>query len=178
MRYQALVASFDSVGVKISGKGTIDGNGDAWNSQQIYRGGTQRGGRPHLVEFHSCVHVEVEQVTLRRSAFWCLHPVYSRDIHIHDITLYSDLAAPNADGIDPDSSSDIVIERCSISVGDDNIAIKSGWNAPGRRVGMPSRNITIRDNVHGVEPASCGPSVVGTRPIVWGLKERPPSLSL
>jgi hypothetical protein len=53
----------------------------------------------------------------------------------------------NTDGIDPDSSRNIVIRRCFFDTGDDCIAIKSGVNAEGVRVGRPSENITIEDCV-------------------------------
>jgi polygalacturonase len=46
-----------------------------------------------------------------------------------------------------------VIEKCFFDTGDDCIAIKSGRNADGRRLNIPSENIVIRDckmrNGHG-----------------------------
>lgn len=36
------------------------------------------------------------------------------------------------------------IEDCYISVGDDAIAIKSGWDEFGTAYGMPSKNIDVR----------------------------------
>ncbi|RVX05366.1 putative polygalacturonase [Vitis vinifera] len=53
----------------------------------------------------------------------------------------------NTDGIDPDSCEDMVIEDCYISVGDDGIAIKSGWDQYGVAYGRPSVNILIRNLV-------------------------------
>ncbi|KAL0333675.1 UNVERIFIED_CONTAM: putative polygalacturonase [Sesamum angustifolium] len=55
--------------------------------------------------------------------------------------------APNTDGIDPDSCEDMVIEDCYISVGDDGVAIKSGWDQYGISYGRPSMNILIRNLV-------------------------------
>ena len=52
---------------------------------------------------------------------------------------------PNNDGCDPDSCDGVVISGCVFNTGDDCIAIKSGRNADGRRVGVPSRNILIED---------------------------------
>ena len=37
---------------------------------------------------------------------------------------------PNGDGIDPDGSADVLIERVSITTADDAIAIKSGTAPP------------------------------------------------
>src|SRR5699024_6248073 len=60
---------------------------------------------------------------------------------------------PNNDGINPESSKNVLIKNCYINTGDDCIAIKSGRNADGRRVGVPSENIIIEDthmkNGHG-----------------------------
>lgn len=46
-----------------------------------------------------------------------------------------------------DSCEDMVIEDCYISVGDDGIAIKSGWDQYGIAYGRPSKNILIRNLV-------------------------------
>ncbi|OIV97347.1 hypothetical protein TanjilG_07099 [Lupinus angustifolius] len=46
-----------------------------------------------------------------------------------------------------DSCEDMLIEDCYISVGDDAIAIKSGWDQYGIAYGKPSRNIVIRNLV-------------------------------
>ena len=47
-----------------------------------------------------------------------------------------------------DSSENVLIERCTISCGDDHIAIKSGLDSFGLAVAKPSRNITVRGNTH------------------------------
>ncbi|GJZ42016.1 probable polygalacturonase [Tanacetum coccineum] len=60
---------------------------------------------------------------------------------------YRQKEAPNTDGIDPDSCEDMLIEDCYISVGDDAIAIKSGWDQYGVAYGKPSKNILIRNLV-------------------------------
>lgn len=46
-----------------------------------------------------------------------------------------------------DSCRDMVIENCYISVGDDGVAIKSGWDQYGIAYGQPSMNILIRNLV-------------------------------
>ena len=51
----------------------------------------------------------------------------------------------NNDGCDPESCRDVLIEKCIFDTGDDCIAIKSGRNNDGRRVGVPSVNLVIRD---------------------------------
>lgn len=44
-----------------------------------------------------------------------------------------------------DSCQHVLIENCYISVGDDAIAVKSGWDQYGIAYGRPSSNILIRN---------------------------------
>jgi len=87
-------------------------------------------------------------------------PYYADDLTFRNIKILAP-HSPNTDAIDPFSSSNIVIDHVFSSVGDDNIAIKSGAiNSPGPDA--PSKNITITDctfeNGHGL---SIGSEVAG-----------------
>ena len=44
-----------------------------------------------------------------------------------------------------DSCKNVLVEDCYISVGDDAIAIKSGWDKYGVEYNRPSVNVTIRN---------------------------------
>ncbi|KAG2243077.1 hypothetical protein Bca52824_095089 [Brassica carinata] len=44
------------------------------------------------------------------------------------MTILAPMNAPNTDGIDPDSSTNVCIEDCYIESGDDLLAVKSGWD--------------------------------------------------
>jgi len=69
--------------------------------------------------------------------------VLCTNVTVRDVTI--DSHGPNNDGCDPESSRDVLIERCRFNTGDDCIAIKSGRNADGRRINVPSENIIVRD---------------------------------
>ncbi len=143
-RFAALVRAEGARDVAIRGRGVIDGRGPWWWERKK----SLRHGRPHLVEFYNCSDVEVSGVELRDSAFWTLHPVYSHRVHVHHTTIRAPLYAPNADGIDPDSCRDVVIEHNDISCGDDWVAIKAGLNAYAR-TSFPrfvTQNVTVRHN--------------------------------
>ena len=73
---------------------------------------------------------------------WILNPVLCENVTIRGVTV--DSHGPNNDGCDPESCRNVLIENCTFDTGDDCIAIKSGRNADGRRVGVPSENIIIR----------------------------------
>ncbi len=99
--------------------------------------------RPSAVEFVGCSRILLEDVTIKNSPFWTIHPVYCDNVIVRGVTIDTHFA--NNDGCDPDATSNVLIENCVFNVGDDAIAIKSGRDADGRRVGRPSRNIVIRN---------------------------------
>jgi polygalacturonase len=98
--------------------------------------------RPQFIQPYRCKNVLIEGVTLRNSPMWHVHPVLCRNVTIRGLTLHS--AGPNTDGCDPESCTDVLIEDCVFNTGDDCIAIKSGRNADGRRLHVPSQNTVIR----------------------------------
>ncbi len=99
--------------------------------------------RPNFVQFYKCRNILIQGVTLRNSPMWNIHPVLSSNITVRDISVISH--GPNNDGCNPESCKNVLIENCYFDTGDDCIAIKSGRNNDGRRVGVPSENIIIRN---------------------------------
>jgi polygalacturonase len=63
---------------------------------------------------------------------------------VRGVTVFGDNGA-NTDGCDPDSSKNVLIEKCTFDTGDDCIAIKSGRDGDGIRKNATCENITIRD---------------------------------
>lgn len=100
--------------------------------------------RPSMIEFYESDNVLVEGVTVKDSPMWHIHPVLSTNVTVEGTTISGH--GPNGDGINPESSSNVLIRDNDISTGDDGIAIKSGKNNDGRRVNVPSKNIRIEDN--------------------------------
>jgi polygalacturonase len=99
--------------------------------------------RPAFVEPYRCTNVLIEGITIKRSPMWELHPTLCTNVTVRNVTI--DTYGPNNDGCDPESCRDVLIEGCSFNTGDDCIAIKSGRNADGRRLNVPSENLVIRD---------------------------------
>ncbi len=97
--------------------------------------------RPPFVQTYRCQRVLIEGVTIINSPFWLIHPVLCENVTVRGVTCHS--KGPNSDGCDPESCRDVLIEDCVFDTGDDCIAIKSGRNADGRRVGVPSENILV-----------------------------------
>lgn len=107
--------------------------------------------RPQMVNLYFCNTILIEGVTLKNSPFWMIHPLLCKDMIVRDVTIHN--LGPNGDGCDPESCSNVLIEKCYFDTGDDCIAIKSGRNADGRKWNVPSENIVVRDcymkNGHG-----------------------------
>jgi unsaturated rhamnogalacturonyl hydrolase len=76
---------------------------------------------------------------------WEIHPLLCTNVIVRGVEIISH--GPNNDGCDPESCRDVLIENCTFDTGDDCIAIKSGRNNDGRRVGVPSENLVIRNCV-------------------------------
>ena len=87
----------------------------------------------------------IEGVTFRDSPMWFINPVLCENVTVRNVSTIGH--GPNNDGCNPDSSRDVLIEGCLFDTGDDCIAIKSGRDADGRRIGVPSENIIIRNCV-------------------------------
>lgn len=99
--------------------------------------------RPSFIQPYRSRGVLIEGVTLYRSPMWEIHPVLCENVTVRNVTIVSH--GPNNDGCNPESSRNVLIEGCLFDTGDDCIAIKSGRNADGRRLNVPSENIIIRD---------------------------------
>ncbi len=98
--------------------------------------------RPSFIEPFRCKNVLIEGVHIRRSPMWELHPALSTNVIVRGVDIAS--LGPNNDGCDPEACRDVLIENTTFDTGDDCIAIKSGRNNDGRRIGLPSANFIIR----------------------------------
>ena len=133
LAHQPCIYAEHAKNVTITGYGTLDGQGSYWWTRQ--RAGQNAHPRPYLVCFNHCEHVTLENVTLTNSPAWTVHPLYCRNVVIRGLNIKNPADSPNTDGIDPDGCQDVRIHDCTIDVGDDCIAIKSGTeDTPNRQV--------------------------------------------
>ena len=98
--------------------------------------------RSSFVQMYRCRNVLISGVTIVRSPMWEIHPVLSQKVTVRNVTISTH--GSNNDGCDPESCQDVLIEGCTFDTGDDCIAIKSGRNADGRRVGVATENVIVR----------------------------------
>ena len=100
--------------------------------------------RPQLIQFFNSKNILIEDVKIEDSPFWCIHLLKSKSITLRGLKY--DAQNNNNDGIDPEYSSDILIENIQFNNGDDNVAIKAGRDDEGRaNSNSPSENIVIRN---------------------------------
>lgn len=97
--------------------------------------------RPVFIQPYQCTHVLIQGITIINAPFWLLNPVRCENVTVDAVTFAS--LGPNSDGCNPESCKNVVIKNCFFDTGDDCIAIKSGRNADGRRLDIPSENILI-----------------------------------
>ncbi len=102
--------------------------------------------RPNLLVFTSCKRILLEGVTFQNSAAWNIHPLMCEDLTVRNIYAKNPWYAQNGDGIDVESCKNVLIEGSTFDVGDDGICIKSGRDAAGRKRGMPTENVIIRNS--------------------------------
>jgi polygalacturonase len=103
--------------------------------------------RPNLLVFARCKKVLLEGVTFQNSPAWCLHPLMCEDLTVRNVYVKNPWYAQNGDGIDVESCKNVLIENSTFDVGDDGICIKSGRDAAGRKRGMPTENVLVRNCV-------------------------------
>ena len=138
-RTPALVYAEGATNVSIVGKGVIRAKGERWH-REIY---LAKGWRPRFFQFRRCEGVRLEDFRVRGSPMWTLHLLMSKKIVLRGLDVF--VRGGNTDGVDIDSSQDVLIENCRLDQGDDGFVMKSGKNEEGRLRAMPTKNVTIRN---------------------------------
>lgn len=137
LRGKCLIGSLGAKNIGITGKGEIEGNGEAFKNlygKMIKKFDTKgmsfaekRGlvcTSPFMVRFVGCDGVTIKDVKMNQPGAWCVHLYECNDFVVDGLKIYSH-ATRNNDGIDIDSSSNGEIMNCDIDSGDDAICFKS-----------------------------------------------------
>ena len=117
---------------------------------------------PKTIAPINCKNVLIEGVTLDRGLYWNIVPQYCENVIIRGVTVTS-FGHGRTDGIDVESSRNVLIEYCSLDCQDDCYTIKSGRGKDGVKVGRPSENIVIRYCIanRGAGGIVCGTEIAG-----------------
>jgi hypothetical protein len=184
-KFSAFVYANGKHNIGITGEGTLNGQGKPWWSwKKTHQASTERviemgndnlpviermfdgtnGNflRPAFFQPMNCSNVLVEGVTFLYGAFWTITPTYCDTVIVRKVRIKTEGTyghTPNGDGVDPSSSTNVLIEYCEFDTGDDCIAIKSGRDKDGLRVNRPTENVIVR---HCVGLRGHGGVVVGS----------------
>ncbi|MDR0412801.1 MAG: glycoside hydrolase family 28 protein [Dysgonamonadaceae bacterium] len=180
--FAPLINAQNAENLTITGRGTLEGQGEKWwNFQRSITGEIRKSGkiaqptelqllwekanaglvvddyylptierrffRPPFIQFYECKNITIEGVRIQNSPFWTINPEFCDNLVVHGVSIHNPANAPNTDGINPSSCSNVRISDCFIHVGDDCITIKSGRDAEARRYNDPCENITITNCV-------------------------------
>jgi hypothetical protein len=162
-----LINVYGQENVRITGKGIIDGNGKYWWDK--FWGDPPRSGgmwtryaemgirwavdydckRVRALVVYDSRDVLLKDFTVQRSGFWTVTMTYCERVHVDGIVIRNNIGGfgPSSDGINTDSSRDILVENCDIDCNDDNLCIKAGRDADGLRVNRPAENIVYRNSI-------------------------------
>jgi len=91
----------------------------------------------------------LKDFTVKRSGFWTVTMTYCKRVHVDGLIVRNNIDGygPSSDGINTDSSSDILLENCDVDCNDDNYCLKAGMNWDGQRVNRPTENIVYRNSI-------------------------------
>ncbi|HVM46531.1 MAG TPA: glycoside hydrolase family 28 protein [Candidatus Acidoferrum sp.] len=155
MKWPAALINADGVtNLVLSGPGTIDGSGERWWREYWETRKREEGdvdphfkvGRPRLIHVIRSQKVVVRDLLLKDPAFWNLQLTYCDGVEVRGLKVraHSDpVRAASSDGIDIDSTRNVLITGCDIECDDDGICLKSGRDADGLRVNRPTENVVI-----------------------------------
>lgn len=140
-------------------------NADVPIRERVYTDPENDFFRPETMQFYLCQNVLVDGIKIRNSPFWCVSLVFSQSAIFRNMEF--DAYNVNNDGIDPESSRNVLIENIVFGNHDDNVALKAGRDKEGRdgalvegtilenieseyirngRITGPTKNIVIRNN--------------------------------
>ena len=142
----------DLTDVTFTGGGVIDGGGAVWwgeaeKARQIKSGFTLP--RPNLIVIERCKNLRMENITLQNSPKFHFVPTECEGVVISNVTVLAPERAANTDAIDPSNCKNVLITKCKIDVGDDNVAIKAGKKVAGRESACEDITVTDCTFLHG-----------------------------
>lgn len=130
--------------IRIYGGGTIDNQGSILAKQQTENLG--RMSRSRGLPIINCDNVAIDSITVTNPCTWNIHPLLCNGVTTFGCSIISSgFGLSNADGWDPDSSSDCYLLNSTLDGQDDNIAIKSVQftRDDGSLVNKPCENIFV-----------------------------------
>jgi polygalacturonase len=103
--------------------------------------------RPRMVRLIGVKRLLIQDVTIQNPPGWTMNPELCEDVSILNVQVRNSPAAQNSDALDLESCRHAIIRGCVFDTGDDGICIKSGQDARGRKIGVPTEDVLIENCV-------------------------------
>lgn len=173
----AVINIMDAENAALTGEGFIDCRGKVfWDKYWAMREEYEKKNLRWIVDYDckrvrgilvsNSKHITLKDFTLVRTGFWACQILYSDHCSVSGLTINNNVGGhgPSTDGIDIDSSTNILIENCDVDCNDDNICIKAGRDADGLRVNRPTENVVVRNCIarKGAGLLTCGSETSGS----------------
>ncbi len=149
----------------VASGGVVNARGDSWWPSREAMAGEEAVGRlrksgslkladykpyhqflrPKMVKLVGCKRLLIQGVTFENPPNWTLNPTLCEDVSILNVQVRNLPTAQNSDALDLESCRRALVKGCAFDVGDDGICLKSGKDAPGRRIGAPTEDVVIED---------------------------------
>jgi polygalacturonase len=101
--------------------------------------------RPKMLRLIGCKKVLIQGVTFQNPPNWTLNPALCEDVSVLHVIVLNSPVAQNSDALDLESCRRAIIRGCIFDVGDDGVCLKSGKDAAGRRIGVPTEDVLVED---------------------------------
>ena len=163
--YSPLFYAYQCSDIAITGPGKVNGSasknfaswrpqraGDQNKLRQMGHDGTPVYERvfaesahlpPDMIQLFGCKNVLIDGISITDAPYWVIHPVLCNNVTVQNVTINSHNL--NNDGCDPECCTNVLIQHCNFSTGDDGIAIKAGRDQDGWRIGQPTENVIVRN---------------------------------
>jgi len=103
--------------------------------------------RPKMVRLIGIKRLRLDGVTFQNPPNWTLNPVLCENVSIINVQVRNSPTAQNSDALDLESCRHAILRGCTFDVGDDGICLKSGKDAAGRRIGVPTEDVLVENCV-------------------------------
>ena len=173
----AVINILDAENAALTGEGFIDCRGKVfWDKYWAMREEYEKKNLRWIVDYDckrvrgvlvsNSKHITLKDFMLVRTGFWACQILYSDHCSVSGLTINNNVGGhgPSTDGIDIDSSTNILVENCDVDCNDDNICIKAGRDADGLRVNRPTENVVVRNCIarKGAGLLTCGSETSGS----------------
>lgn len=99
--------------------------------------------RPYMVLLANCKNVLIDGPTFKNSPKFALVPSWCENVIFRNVKINNEWWAQNGDGIDISSCKNVLVDRCTVTAGDDGIAMKSSED---KEIGNPTlENVVVRN---------------------------------